>query len=273
MYKPNIEGVIVYLHPVLDSAQRSFNYKVLRLILPFVCFPAEFCLFCLMIQHHPALDLLIKYAGKRLNEPLSLLIATHMSLCPRCQQEVRALELISDTLPDPQPLEMMERKLLLTAIQDRISSMAKPEVAPTPQPYPTQTPSGNVVDWPIPTPLKSYIPQGINHLSWSQTMGATAVSLPVNDDDSYTASLFWLRVGKTASRHTHTGVEFIMPLIGSVADNRGVWHAGDVQVNDFSVTHSPIVGTNMDCLCLGVSSGEAKFVSFWDRFKDFLGTT
>lgn len=36
MYKPNIEGVIVYLYPVLDSAQRSFNYKVLRLISPFV---------------------------------------------------------------------------------------------------------------------------------------------------------------------------------------------------------------------------------------------
>jgi len=223
-----------------------------------------------MIQHHPALDLLIQYAGKRLNEPLSLLVATHMSLCPHCQQEIRALELISDTLPEPQPLEKMERRLLLTAIQDRISSMTKQGALPAPQPYPTQTPSGKVVDWPIPTPLKSYIPEGINHLSWSQTMGATAVSLPVNDGDGYTAALFWLQAGKPASRHTHTSIEFIMPLIGSVADNRGVWYAGDIQVNDSRVIHSPIVGTNMDCLCLGVSSGEAKFVSFWDRLKDFL---
>jgi|GEM_PF-4979473 len=215
-----------------------------------------------MIQHHPALDLLIKYAGKRLNEPLSLLVATHMALCPRCQQEVRALELISDTLPEPQPLEMMERRLLLTAIQDRISSMPKHQASPKPQPYPIQTPSGNVVDWPIPTPLKSYIPDGINNLHWENSMGATAVALPVNDDGGYTATLIWLQAGKTASHHTHTGLEFIMPLLGSIADDRGVWHPGDVQVNDSSVTHSPVTGTNMDCLCLGVASGKAISISW-----------
>lgn len=223
-----------------------------------------------MIQHHPALDLLIKYAGKRLNEPLSLFLATHISLCPQCRQEVRALELIGGNLPEPQPLETMERRLLLTAIKDKLSSMPKVEPLPSLQPYPTQTPSGNIVDWPIPTPLKSYIADGINHLSWSPAMGATAVALPVNDDDGYTASLFWLQAGKSASRHTHVGIEFIMPLIGSVADDRGVWHTGDVQVNDFNVTHSPVVGTNMDCLCLGVASGEAKLVGLWDRLKTLL---
>lgn len=225
-----------------------------------------------MIQHHPALDLLIKYAGRRLNEPLSLFLATHISLCSHCRQEVRALELIGDNLPDPQPLETIERKVLLTAIKDKLSSMPKPEPLPSPQPYPTQTPSGNIVNWPIPVPLKSYISEGINHLSWSNVMGATAVALPVNDDDGYTASLFWLQRGKTASRHTHVGIEYIMPLIGSVADDRGVWHAGDVQVNDFSVTHSPTVGTNMDCLCLGVASGEPKLVGLWDRLKTLLKT-
>ncbi|MGL1147904.1 zf-HC2 domain-containing protein, partial [Vibrio parahaemolyticus] len=55
------------------------------------------------IVHHPSNSLLLDYAAGTLDEASSLLIATHLTLCPHCRREVAAAEAIGGSLLDDLP--------------------------------------------------------------------------------------------------------------------------------------------------------------------------
>ena len=55
--------------------------------------------------------------------------------------------------------------------------------------------------------------------------------------------------------HTHIGREFTNVLHGSFSDATGAYGPGDFAETDESVTHSPAVTRQSDCLCL--SSADA----------------
>jgi anti-sigma factor RsiW len=50
------------------------------------------------IKHHIADDLVLAYASGELDEATSLLVATHMALCPQCRQALELAESIGGTL-------------------------------------------------------------------------------------------------------------------------------------------------------------------------------
>ncbi len=52
----------------------------------------------MMPHHHPGEDLLWDYAKGGLAEPLAVVVATHMALCPLCRTEVSRLEGVAGAL-------------------------------------------------------------------------------------------------------------------------------------------------------------------------------
>jgi putative transcriptional regulator len=52
------------------------------------------------IQHHLSDDLLLDYAAGNLSEGWSLVVATHMALCPSCRRRLSAMEGAAGALLD-----------------------------------------------------------------------------------------------------------------------------------------------------------------------------
>ena len=53
------------------------------------------------VVHHPSGEFLIDYASGSASEAVSLLVATHLALCPVCRQGVAALETIGSQALEP----------------------------------------------------------------------------------------------------------------------------------------------------------------------------
>ena len=69
-----------------------------------------------MPEHHLHLELLVDYAAGSAPEPVSLLVATHLTFCPSCRQHVARLEDVGGALldgiePVPVDSEALDRML------------------------------------------------------------------------------------------------------------------------------------------------------------------
>ena len=79
------------------------------------------------INHHPSEDLLLAYAAGDLGEAWSLLIATHLALCPVCRGAVRDAEAIGGALID----ELAPEELSRDALEKTLVRAAAADVIPT----------------------------------------------------------------------------------------------------------------------------------------------
>lgn len=61
-------------------------------------------------KHHPDSALLMEYASGSLREPVALLIATHLALCPQCRAESHRLETVGGALLEEATPTSMSRK-------------------------------------------------------------------------------------------------------------------------------------------------------------------
>src|SRR6185437_7787825 len=99
-----------------------------------------------MIRHHPGAELLVAYAAGGSDEPVSLIVATHLALCPDCRREVTNAEHAGGMLLDdlaPAPLS----DSVLTSVMARLNGAeAKPASARPPRD-----------GFKAPEPLRSYL--------------------------------------------------------------------------------------------------------------------
>ena len=66
-------------------------------------------------------------------------------------------------------------------------------------------------------------------------------------------------------QHTHQGLELTLVLAGSFADGDEEFHAGDIEVADETVDHTPVSGPNGPCICLAVTDAPLVFRSWLPR--------
>ena len=71
-----------------------------------------------MIPHQPSDALLLDYASGAAAEPVSLLVATHLTLCPESREKVAAYEAIGGMLIE----EAKETDSVPDALRDRVLS-------------------------------------------------------------------------------------------------------------------------------------------------------
>jgi putative transcriptional regulator len=82
------------------------------------------------INHHPPEELFLAYAAGDLGEAWSLLIATHLALCPVCRGAVRDAEAIGGALID----ELVPETLAGDALEKTLARAAAAEVMPAAAP-------------------------------------------------------------------------------------------------------------------------------------------
>lgn len=205
--------------------------------------------------HHPSDDLLLEYASGTQREPVALLIATHLTLCPRCRHEASQLEALGGALmeqlgPDPVAGDSFAR--VLGRLDDE--APAAPERS---DPPPGRGPR-------LPQPLRDYVGGSLDRLKWRR-LGPIAEARLLTGFAGFTTRLVRLRAGTGAPTHTHEGVELTLVLEGGFTDASGHYLRGDVEVADGAVDHRPVADADGDCLCLAVADAPLRLTGLLGR--------
>lgn len=213
--------------------------------------------------HHIGEELLLDYAAGATTEAVSLLIASHLALCPMCRGQLAELEQVGGALlgalPGEEPDDAGLEAILARLDEDDeepttpVVSMAAPVVAPE---------AGDGIL--LPEPLRSYVGTDLGRLGWKRRMrGLDECVLPVG---GARVSLMRIHQGAAMPKHTHAGNELTLVLTGGFTDARGSYLRGDVAVTDQHVDHQPVADLDEDCLCLAVVDAPLRLTGRVTRF-------
>jgi len=208
------------------------------------------------IQHHPGDDLLLGHAAGQLPFGASLVLATHVESCARCQSQLRLLECTGGALLEALPLAALRPDAWERTLQ-AIDIGHDAPVVPVPVKGPPPLPAGAA--WP-----RALTGCAIGRWRWvAPGMHYSRVQVPQDPG----CKLFLLRIaaGKYLAQHTHSGREFTQVLHGSFHDGRAQFSAGDFDATDDRVHHQPVVQAGGECICLASVEGRVVFDGFVAR--------
>ncbi|MFM2045340.1 MAG: transcriptional activator ChrR [Pseudomonadota bacterium] len=223
-------------------------------------------------HHHPSDELLVAYAAGNLGEAPSLVIATHLALCPDCRAEVRRLEAVGGALLDDLPVAPLDDDLL-SAIFARLdegdgdrggdghqagdtATLTRP--APAPAVRNGRRPS-------LPEPLRGYIGGDLDAIRWTRLMrGVEEAEVPVGNQGAK-GRLLRIKGGLAMPRHTHAGMELTLVLTGGFTDETGHYGRGDFAATDGTVDHKPVADAGEDCICLAITDAPLRLTGTFGR--------
>lgn len=202
------------------------------------------------IQHHPGEDLLVAYAAGSLDEGLSLMVATHIALCPDCRRRVSAAESVGGALvEDVEPVAMND-----DALASVLARLDEPDPVDLREPGPAMDDATRRL---IPEPLRSYLPANLDSLPW-RSLGPTVKSIELGTSGAK-ARLFRIKPGAAMPQHSHNAPEYTMVLAGGFSDHQGSYARGDVACADETLLHQPVADPGEPCLCLAVTDAPLRF--------------
>lgn len=214
-------------------------------------------------KHHLSDDLILAYATGELDEAVSLAVATHMALCPRCRKALEVAEGVGGALiGDEDSAEVADGTL--DAVFGRIDR-AEPIAVPT-QAQPRRS------DFVLPQPLRDYAGGDVDTLRW-RSLGGGVKHVPLATGPSRTkARLLFIPAGAKVPDHSHRGLELTLVLAGSFYDEGAWFRRGDIEEADATIEHHPTAGPEEPCICLAVTAGPLRFRGLLPRLmQPFMG--
>jgi putative transcriptional regulator len=193
---------------------------------------------------HPIADeFLLDHASGAASAPVSLLVASHLTLNPAARRNYRRFEALGGV--------MLERIEPAATAPDALSRL----MARLDGPAETMPAADAHIVPGLPAPLGRYVADGVDALPWRQvTKGVEEAMLAVNGAGGEKATLLRIAAGRAIPKHTHRGIEMTLVLDGAYDDEAGHYDRGDVSVADGRIEHQPVAASARDCLCLVVAS-------------------
>lgn len=191
-----------------------------------------------MTGHHPSPDILAEYAAGALHGGAMLVVACHIESCAVCRGEVALWEGVAGALLEnsaPSPLSDGALERMLARLDD-----GEPR-----QPAPPAIPDF-LYGFDLPEPLKS------RKIGRRRRVTPNIWFAPVEMPSQGPARTYLVYAGRNTvlAEHTHAGREFTHVIKGAFADGGGRYAQGDFACTDDTVTHTPAVTGESDCLCL-----------------------
>jgi len=185
-------------------------------------------------------SLLLDYAAGSLSEGPSLVVATHLALCPEARKQVADMESVGGAM-----LEEIEPVYVGADCLDEL--MARLDEAGPARSVDSRERAEDPV---LPQPLRGYVGGDIDEIRWKRRgAGLSIAELPSPVEGGH-AFLMKVDAGKAMPRHTHDGNEMVMVLQGAFEDESGHFGRGDLAVSDHAVEHQPVASPGPDCICL-----------------------
>ena len=210
------------------------------------------------IRFHPRNELLLTYATGALDEAASVLMATHLALCPECRGAVGHMEAVGGALLDALPAAGMDDHTLarvMTRLDATAANPARTDFSARISDGVTAVPLPGAAAL-LPQPLRGYLDgdHGV-HPSWRRLMNFDYLDLKTRGRGR--ARLLRVAAGDALPYHGHSGEEFVLVLAGGYSDITGTYHRGDVACADPSLAHKPVAARGETCVCLTVNYGSS----------------
>ena len=209
-----------------------------------------------MIEHHVSEDLLLEYAAGALDEASSLLVATHLALCPPCRAVVSEAEAMGGVLLEGEQPEAMSEGSVNTVLERVAQSPVEPAGHEGARGRADRLDAAS-----LPQPLRGYAAYTLSRRGWRRVAPGLSQLVLGTSSGPTTARLFHLAPGTRIPVHSHRGLEVTLVLQGAYQDECGTYARGDVAQLDESVTHQPIVSRSSVCVTLAVTQAPLRFRS------------
>ncbi len=204
------------------------------------------------IQFHISDDLLLSYASGSMDEASSLLVASHLALCPHCRMRNSSAESVGGYLLDT----IAETKVSSSIMDSVLARVRDQDNNATPLARPTFQP--NFV---IPEPLRGYVGGDLRDLKWVRVAPRVQQIMIRTPGCASQARLLRFQSGMSVPEHGHRGRELTLVLTGSLCDGETTLRRGDIAESDERTEHQPHAGAGEDCVCLAVTDAPLRFKS------------
>ena len=192
------------------------------------------------------------YSAGTLPEAFNLLIATHISMCDDCRAALGEYDAIGGAIMmDDEITEMDEDSYEATL---RLIMTGE-------QPKPAQVPANDAV---FPAPLRDYVKGDLDAVRWRKVGGGVSQMVLKTSKDA-TVRLLKIPAGTAVPDHGHRGTELTLVLQGAFKDEMDRFGAGDVEVANEDMVHTPIAEPGEDCICLAATDAPLRFQGWVPR--------
>ncbi|ACM02351.1 anti-sigma-E factor ChrR [Cereibacter sphaeroides] len=200
------------------------------------------------IRHHVSDALLTAYAAGTLSEAFSLVVATHLSLCDECRARAGALDAVGGSLmEETAPVALSEGSL--ASVMARLDRQIE-------RPAPVRR-----ADPRAPAPLADYVGGRLEDVRWRALGGGVRQAILPTGGEAI-ARLLWIPGGQAVPDHGHRGLELTLVLQGAFRDETDRFGAGDIEIADQELEHTPVAERGLDCICLAATDAPLRFNSF-----------
>jgi putative transcriptional regulator len=212
------------------------------------------------IKHHLTEPLLMGYAAGTLPEAFNLVVATHISMCDDCRAALAGYEAVGgEVMKDTAPVDVAEDALAAT-----LALIDSGKFADKPTPLRTK-------DSVFPGPLQDYVSGDIDSLKWRKVGGGVS-QLVLKTSKDASVRLLRIPAGTAVPDHGHRGTELTLVLQGAFMDEEDRFGAGDVEVANQDLNHTPVAEEGMDCICLAATDAPLRFNGLVPRIAQrFIG--
>ena len=204
------------------------------------------------ISHHPDVSTLMSCAAGSQPEALAAVMASHISMCPKCAADLRTMDDIG--------LALFEDLTPVPLSQDA------PVVAARANEAGDDAPASKQGAGDVPAPLVPVIGERLDNVPWKRLApGLWHHEVPLSPGARGQLRLIKVAPGVRMPDHGHHGTELTLLLKGSYRDKFGHFQTGDMADVDDEAEHQPIADAKEGCICLIASEGKARFKSLIAR--------
>jgi putative transcriptional regulator len=212
------------------------------------------------IKHHLTDPLLMGYAAGTLPEAFNQVVATHISMCDTCRAALAEFDAVGgEVMLDGDPVDVAEDALAATLALIESGSFGESPAAKR---------DANSV---FPGPLQDYVQGDIDSLKWRRVGGGVR-QLVLSTSKDASVRLLRIPAGTAVPDHGHRGTELTLVLQGAFTDEEDRFGAGDVEVANEDLEHTPVAEMGMDCICLAATDAPLRFNGLVPRIAQrFIG--
>jgi putative transcriptional regulator len=193
-------------------------------------------------EHHPSDALLARDAAGTLGDDFAIVVAAHLTFCPRCRERRTELEALGGALLDALPNETVPDGV-------RAAVFASLDETPSEETTPASLAAEGSAGGDLPTPVARLLDQPLDGLRWRS--GGRGLRFASLGESRPGVRRLFVRAepGASLPRHSHEGDELTIILSGAYNDGLATYRPGDFSEADADIDHRPKAEPGEICLC------------------------